>query len=52
MVATDRLGSVGGSIGGCAAAVSLSRRGWDVEVFERSDDELVARGWRQSARPR
>ena len=44
MALTRRVGIVGGSIGGCAAAVSLSRRGWDVELFERSDDELVARG--------
>ena len=44
MSATGRVGIVGGSIGGCAAAVSLRRRGWDVEVFERSDHELVARG--------
>jgi 2-polyprenyl-6-methoxyphenol hydroxylase-like FAD-dependent oxidoreductase len=44
MSETGRVGIVGGSIGGCAAAVSLSRRGWDVELFERSDRELVARG--------
>ena len=39
-----RIGIVGGSIGGCAAAISLSRSGWDVDVFERSDRDLVARG--------
>jgi len=44
MPARGRIGIVGGSIGGCAAAVGLSRQGWDVEVFERSDKELVARG--------
>jgi 2-polyprenyl-6-methoxyphenol hydroxylase-like FAD-dependent oxidoreductase len=44
MSETRRVGIVGGSIGGCAAAVSLSRRGWDVELFERSDRELVGRG--------
>ena len=44
MAATRRVGIVGGSIGGCAAAVSLSRRGWDVELFERSEQELVGRG--------
>src|SRR5262245_35149249 len=44
MSARGKVGIVGGSIGGCAAAVSLSRGGWDVEVFERSDDELVGRG--------
>ena len=44
MSATGRVGIVGGSIGGCAAAVSLSRRGWDVEVFERSDEDLLGRG--------
>ena len=44
MSARGRVGIVGGSIGGCAAAVSLSRHGWDVELFERSDNDLVARG--------
>ena len=44
MPARGRIGIVGGSIGGCAAAVGLSRQGWDVEVFERSDRELVGRG--------
>jgi glycine/D-amino acid oxidase-like deaminating enzyme len=44
MSQTSRVGIVGGSIGGCAAAVSLSRLGYEVEVLERSDRDLVARG--------
>ena len=44
MSARRRVGIVGGSIGGCTAAVCLSRRGWEVELFERSPDDLVGRG--------
>jgi 2-polyprenyl-6-methoxyphenol hydroxylase-like FAD-dependent oxidoreductase len=44
MSRTGRVGIVGGSIGGCTAAVSLSRLGYEVEVLERSDRDLVARG--------
>jgi 2-polyprenyl-6-methoxyphenol hydroxylase-like FAD-dependent oxidoreductase len=39
-----RLGIVGGSIAGCAAAALLHRAGHDVTVFERSESELVSRG--------
>ena len=39
-----RVGIVGGSIAGCAAAILLSRAGFDVSVFERSRGELVDRG--------
>lgn len=34
----------GGSIGGLFAAVALQKRGWEVEVFERSGVELSGRG--------
>jgi 2-polyprenyl-6-methoxyphenol hydroxylase-like FAD-dependent oxidoreductase len=39
-----RVGIVGGSIGGCATAACLSRNGWEVELFERSEEGLVDRG--------
>jgi 2-polyprenyl-6-methoxyphenol hydroxylase-like FAD-dependent oxidoreductase len=39
-----RVGIVGGSIAGCAAAVLLHRAGHDVTVFERSESGLVSRG--------
>ena len=39
-----RVGIVGGSIAGCAAAIELSRAGHDVSVFERSSRELTGRG--------
>ncbi len=39
-----RVGIVGGSIAGCAAAIELSRLGCDVVVFERSRGTLVGRG--------
>lgn len=39
-----RVGIVGGSIAGCAAAILLSRAGYAVSVFERSRGELVDRG--------
>jgi 2-polyprenyl-6-methoxyphenol hydroxylase-like FAD-dependent oxidoreductase len=39
-----RVGIVGGSIGGCAAAALLHRAGYDVTVFERSESGLVSRG--------
>jgi len=35
---------VGGSISGLFAALALSRRGWDVDVFERVEAELAGRG--------
>jgi 2-polyprenyl-6-methoxyphenol hydroxylase-like FAD-dependent oxidoreductase len=39
-----RIGIVGGSITGSAAAIELSRSGHHVEVFERSKGTLVGRG--------
>jgi 2-polyprenyl-6-methoxyphenol hydroxylase-like FAD-dependent oxidoreductase len=39
-----RVGIVGGSIAGCAAAALLHRAGHDVLVFERSESDLVSRG--------
>jgi 2-polyprenyl-6-methoxyphenol hydroxylase-like FAD-dependent oxidoreductase len=39
-----RVGIVGGSIAGCAAAIALSRAGHDVALFERSRGALVGRG--------
>jgi 2-polyprenyl-6-methoxyphenol hydroxylase-like FAD-dependent oxidoreductase len=39
-----RVGIVGGSIAGCAAAALLHRAGHDVTVFERSESDLVSRG--------
>jgi 2-polyprenyl-6-methoxyphenol hydroxylase-like FAD-dependent oxidoreductase len=35
---------IGGSMSGLFAALALSRRGWDVRVFERVEDELAGRG--------
>ena len=39
-----RVGIIGGSIAGCAAAALLNRAGHDVIVFERSESDLVSRG--------
>jgi 2-polyprenyl-6-methoxyphenol hydroxylase-like FAD-dependent oxidoreductase len=39
-----RVGIIGGSIAGCAAAALLHRAGHDVIVFERSESDLVSRG--------
>jgi 2-polyprenyl-6-methoxyphenol hydroxylase-like FAD-dependent oxidoreductase len=39
-----RVGIVGGSIAGCAAAVALARSGHEVTVFERSPARLLSRG--------
>ncbi|HTR90561.1 MAG TPA: NAD(P)-binding protein [Trebonia sp.] len=39
-----RVGIVGGSIAGCAAAALLHGAGHDVTVFERSESGLVSRG--------
>src|SRR5215469_11796837 len=35
---------IGGSVSGLFAALALSRRGWDVDVFERVETELAGRG--------
>ena len=39
-----RIGIVGGSISGCAAAIEMSRAGHEVTVFERSSKALKGRG--------
>ena len=39
-----RVGVIGGSIAGCAAAIALDRAGCDVEVFERTRGVLQDRG--------
>ena len=39
-----RVGIIGGSIAGCAAAAALSRAGLEVQVFERSSKGLRDRG--------
>ena len=38
------IGIVGGSIAGCSAAITLTKAGHQVTVFERSRNELVGRG--------
>lgn len=43
-VEKSRVGIVGGSIAGCAAAIALSRLGCDVTVLERSSGALQDRG--------
>ncbi len=40
----SRVGVIGGSIAGCAAAIALDRLGCDVQVLERSTVELSDRG--------
>ncbi|WP_237274237.1 hypothetical protein [Streptomyces globisporus] len=45
MAAALRIGVIGGSIAGCAAAVAGSRAGADVTVYERSGAELQDRGF-------
>ncbi|HEV2956771.1 MAG TPA: FAD binding domain-containing protein [Xanthobacteraceae bacterium] len=35
---------IGGSVSGLFAALALSRRGWDVHIFERVETELGGRG--------
>ena len=39
-----KVGIIGGSIAGCAAAALLHRAGHDVTIFERSESGLVSRG--------
>ena len=39
-----KIGIVGGSIAGCSAAILLSKEGYEVTVFERSNKSLVGRG--------
>lgn len=39
-----KVGVIGGSISGCAAAIALLRAGLDVEVFERSTELMDDRG--------
>lgn len=39
-----KVGIIGGSIAGCAAAVELTRLGCEVTLFERSGEELKDRG--------
>ena len=43
-IAGSRVGVVGGSIAGCAAAIVLDRAGCEVVVFERSSSALRDRG--------
>lgn len=43
-VRRSRVGIVGGSIAGCAAAIALGRLGCQVDVFERSSGALRDRG--------
>ncbi|ONI82948.1 hypothetical protein ALI144C_18020 [Actinosynnema sp. ALI-1.44] len=45
IVEGSRVGIVGGSIAGCAAAIALARAGCDVTVYERSASELRDRGF-------
>lgn len=40
----QRAAIIGGSIGGLFAAAALRARGWEVQVFERSDVPLAGRG--------
>jgi 2-polyprenyl-6-methoxyphenol hydroxylase-like FAD-dependent oxidoreductase len=35
---------IGGSMSGLLTAIMLLRRGWDVDVFERAEEELAGRG--------
>jgi 2-polyprenyl-6-methoxyphenol hydroxylase-like FAD-dependent oxidoreductase len=44
MVRKRRALVIGGSMSGLLAGIMLSRRGWDVEVFERVEKELAGRG--------
>src|SRR5215469_9071916 len=44
MAATRRALVIGGSMSGLLTAIMLLRRGWDVDIFERAEDELAGRG--------
>jgi 2-polyprenyl-6-methoxyphenol hydroxylase-like FAD-dependent oxidoreductase len=44
MVRKRRALLVGGSMSGLLAAIMLERRGWDVDIFERVEQELAGRG--------
>ena len=35
---------IGGSMSGLLAGIMLRRRGWDVDIFERVENELAGRG--------
>src|SRR5271170_3240025 len=35
---------IGGSMSGLLAGIMLTRRGWDVDIFERVEQELAGRG--------
>jgi 2-polyprenyl-6-methoxyphenol hydroxylase-like FAD-dependent oxidoreductase len=43
-MATRRALIIGGSVGGLFAAHMLGRIGWEVDVFERADEDLAGRG--------
>jgi 2-polyprenyl-6-methoxyphenol hydroxylase-like FAD-dependent oxidoreductase len=44
MVRKRRALVIGGSMSGLLTAIMLMRRGWDVDIFERAEDELAGRG--------
>ncbi|MDH5536122.1 MAG: FAD-dependent oxidoreductase, partial [Betaproteobacteria bacterium] len=44
MAASSRALVIGGSLGGLFTANLLLQRGWEVEVFEHSGEDLVGRG--------
>jgi 2-polyprenyl-6-methoxyphenol hydroxylase-like FAD-dependent oxidoreductase len=44
MVRKRRALVIGGSMSGLLAAIMLMRRGWDVDICERAEDELAGRG--------
>src|SRR5271169_2907951 len=44
MARTRRALVIGGSMSGLLAGITLMRRGWDVDIFERVEKELAGRG--------